>query len=416
MAEHQNKKHTEPSPLDINCSNACIRAGLAALLFSALAISMLQPLTHGKALDALLKYVSWRFALKEALGQLETDPCWEELTNRGSGAQESKEGGFNFLLEYRCEPKPRSSGIQPQVIEPSPYSWLYKDKAIKQSSMAGADTLWSISSFINLRYSYADVQPESPSVPQADTDPPATPQGLKITVPIFPIHEVVDLLSELGDGQVLMLARSFSYRYDRSIYNWETLRHKLIIKNKSKEIPVISIPSKGKTYFVRSYSRDELLKYLTLQDVRSLATYELPDLSEVEFLIKESGRISLPWTSSPLGLGSASTFVELAILLSLIHFWLFQREAQYSNFFPAPGTLFGAYNRTQISQRIFLFLITVPPASAVMLAFRSFDFAPSNGLFAFFTFLFLVSIAYEHRRVKNTGAEGGLSGGVKPGH
>lgn len=401
MAEHQIEKHTEHSSLDINCSNACIRAGLAALLFSALAISMLQPLIHGNALNAISKYVSWRFALKEALGQLDTDPCWEELTKSGLGDQESKEWGFNFLLEYKCEPKQRTSGMKPQVMEPFAYSWVYKDKAFKQSFIGKTDNSWIASSLINLGHSFANAQP-------------ATPQGLKITVPIFPIHEVVDLLSELGDGQVLMLARSFSYRYDLSIYKWETLRHTLIIKNESKEIPVITIPSKGKSYFVATYSRDKLIKYLTLQDVRSLATYELPDLSEVEFLKKESGRISLPWTATPLGLGSASTFVELAILLSLIHFWLFQREAQYSNFFPAPGTLFGAFNRTQISQMIFLVLIIVPPASAVMLAFRSFDFAPSNGLFAFFTFLFSVSIAYEHRRVKNTGAKGGSSGGIKP--
>ena len=66
--------------LDIRCSEACTRAGLTALLFSALAMAMLQPFnTEQKSFDALANYLAWRWALKETLDELDADGCWQSL-------------------------------------------------------------------------------------------------------------------------------------------------------------------------------------------------------------------------------------------------------------------------------------------------------------------------------------------------
>lgn len=114
--------------------------------------------------------------------------------------------------------------------------------------------------------------------------------------------------------------------------------------------PEIPDRQKGLETYVPSYSREGLLKSLTLENVRELATYELPNISEVERPIIDENRFTLTPTAPPLTLISATTFVMLVILFSLAHFSFFQHEARRSDTFLAPGTLFGVLRRTKASR------------------------------------------------------------------
>mgnify|MGYP003395328783 CR=1 len=61
---NSNNCKKEPSQVDIRCSSACSRAAVTALLLSAIAISIIQPINEMKALTALSKYISLRDMLK----------------------------------------------------------------------------------------------------------------------------------------------------------------------------------------------------------------------------------------------------------------------------------------------------------------------------------------------------------------
>ena len=74
----------EPA-LDDRCSEACTRAGTFALLLSAVAIALLGPIVAANVRSALLDYISNRLALKEAVDQIQTNPCWQALIDERAG-------------------------------------------------------------------------------------------------------------------------------------------------------------------------------------------------------------------------------------------------------------------------------------------------------------------------------------------
>lgn len=156
------------SELDIRCSNACTRAGLTALLFSALAISMLQPLTKQKTFEALGKYIGSRLALQYALDELDADPCWQSLNRSESGASKWT---ISRLTEYQCTSKTKEPETKPEPAAPPP----------------------------------------NPKVP-------APPAGLRVSFPIEQAAMIANLLTALGDGDLLSLARFASNHFNYSIY------------------------------------------------------------------------------------------------------------------------------------------------------------------------------------------------------
>jgi len=123
--------------------------------------------------------------------------------------------------------------------------------------------------------------------------------------------------------------------------------------------------------YERSYSKEELLRDLTLEDVRELAAHELPTISQTERPFMEEKRFTLSPTAPPLTITIAPTFVDLAILFSLAYFWFFQHEARRSDTFSAPGTLFGVLNRTKISRVAFSILMIIPAVSTMPLTWFS---------------------------------------------
>lgn len=212
---------------DIRCSNSCTRAGITALVLGAVALSMLQPLTKTRALDALLQYVSLRGSLKNELDRLEIDPAWKSLKASDFGDKASKDWNLAQLLDYKVK------------LSFAPSSVPESQEETKRKSAVS---------------------------PGPAKGPPAAPTGLSVTVErrLEPIHVVGDVLTRLGDGALLSRARNYSYRYDWSIYRWASLLYQLLVDSKSKEgVVMVPIPLRQKKQgsSVPNYSHDELLKY-----------------------------------------------------------------------------------------------------------------------------------------------------------
>jgi hypothetical protein len=270
-------KEWKASELDIRCSDACTRAGLTALLVSALAFSMLPILTHREALDALGKYMALRLTLKITLDDLDGEPCWEELKSQQPSGQAPNTWRLSQLIEVKC-----SSGRPPAQPEPT-----------------SADP-----------FPAPSPQQETSTPNDGRPAPPAAPTFLRIKYPLYQRHDLSDTLMALTDPHLLSRARDSSNYFNYSIYRWELLLFRSVIKNRN--IPIIRVYSqekKEKTY-VRTYSHEDLLKYLTLENIRELAAYELPKLSDVESPIAQQRGFSWSLTTPPFDLLSATMFAS----------------------------------------------------------------------------------------------------------
>jgi hypothetical protein len=82
----------------LRCSTACTRAGLAALTFSVLAFSLLQPLEKAGDTDALLQYLYFRVALGATIKGFDPVKCW-----KNQSWDSIKDSEFSSLIDKRCD-------------------------------------------------------------------------------------------------------------------------------------------------------------------------------------------------------------------------------------------------------------------------------------------------------------------------
>ena len=255
------EENDQPLQLDARCSSSCTRAGLTILLFSALAFAMLSPLEKAKQLEAFGNYVTLRLGLKGILEQLETDPCWKTVVSREGS--EVTSWVLSRLTEIYCEVP---SVIKPKLSDPSNPSKIQKEKKTEKNSP-------------KLK------KDKTPSAPPTLSDIPAAPRLLAISFPMWQFKRIADILTILGDGKLLYLARSYSYQFNWLIYRWEVLEDKMILDR--SEMPVSTRPPEKMGKGIRTIPREKLIKNLTLDNVKELSNYELPELSELESHTKE---------------------------------------------------------------------------------------------------------------------------------
>ena len=354
----ETEENNQSSQLDVRCSSSCTRAGLTILLFSALAIAMLLPLEKVKQFNALADYVYFRYQLKDTLDQLEAEPCWKVFITK-EGNQVSS-WLLSVLLEIYFEP-PQTD--KPKIIYPSTLNKSQENKKTQKN-------------FQNL---------------ERDKIPPAPPT-LRISYKLWHFQRIAEILTDLGSAKLLTLARSYSPRFSISIYRWEILRKRMISNN--RKIPVISRPPEKKLKEEPSIPREELTKYLTLDDIRDLSNYELLELSDIDPLRRELSYFNLPSLGMPVETFSATYFIQLGLIFSLAYFWLFQYEAKLSKNYPAPGTLFGVFQRTYISQNMFKVFVALPAISSALLAIKTLPYTYWNAAFTVFVVGFSIMIVW----------------------
>ena len=319
----RNDIETAWSQHDDSCSKSCTRSGVAVLVLSAYALSMLPSLGKMEPLNALLGYISRRITLKENFGQLPSDSVWKRLKASDPTAETWELGK---LLQY---------GENSTTKKP-----------VQQSSKESIEGLPGKTGVVS-----DDISPESPPI-----GPPAAPTGLGFVVGIGPIPIIIKTLEELSDDAFLVRAQKYSYRYDNSIYRWSLLRNSFFIYTSDDS-------SKGQVPTTPGMK----ISKLTLPQVEELANFNLPEISESERLLKE-GTFTFPSMGLPLGITSATLFVEIGLLLLTSYFWIWYREARLSPNFPASGTLFGALARSASSRLMFSLLIVSPPIAAALVA------------------------------------------------
>jgi hypothetical protein len=166
--------------------------------------------------------------------------------------------------------------------------------------------------------------------------------------------------------------------FDFSIVRWGNKRNVLMYRNAVRhsctvpqlEVPTLPAGAPKPEFFVPLLDRDALLKCLTLQDARELATFELPTFGNPLQLDDRivSKQVDLKPGSLPGDLYPASVVVQIFLFFVIVYFGAFAREAASSAEFPAAGTLFGAFSRSRGTLLFMLLALWTPLLSSVAMS------------------------------------------------
>jgi hypothetical protein len=115
-------------------------------------------------------------------------------------------------------------------------------------------------------------------------------------------------------------------------------------------------------------SENDLRKYLTVGAAVDVANFRKPDLADEKNLLTEHS-LTLPQVSIPLPPEIAASLVQTLLLILLWYFYLFQKEALSvaGSSFPGTATLFSVLQRTKIAQWSFYILCTLPVLASLRL-------------------------------------------------
>lgn len=353
-----------PTQVDNRCSAACTRAAIAIVLFTALAILVLQPLRQVRANNAFGEYVTKRLQLKYAIEALDSDFCWKKLRSSKFGEDAYKQWNLATLMGFRCG----DIGDLDGKPEPVFSSW-------------GVYFKWDM-----------------PSFEKTHKGPPPAPTNLRVVYPIDEIQYAVDILTSLGNGEFINKARSASTIYDHAIYRWQVFINRILLP---KNMPVVSSSvatiAKDKKQ-IWHLSRKDLLEKLSLEDLTLLSNYESPELSEVVSVLKIKDSFTLPSLGMTVGLAEAPIFIELGMLISLIYFWLYQREAKLSQSYPAMSTLFSVFMGSFGARILFYIFCVAPPLSAIILGRYAWHYTYFPVIIALCSTFFSCLIIYESKK------------------
>jgi hypothetical protein len=108
----------------------------------------------------------------------------------------------------------------------------------------------------------------------------------------------------------------------------------------------------------------------TLDEIRNLSSYELPDIKSVIDFVKPYVLLQMPWEPLRFTVAYAATMHEFILLLITTYFWLVYSEVM-SLWEPTPGTFLSASIRSGTSRIVFRCFVAIPALSAVLVAFES---------------------------------------------
>lgn len=136
---------------------------------------------------------------------------------------------------------------------------------------------------------------------------------------------------------------------------------------------------KSRLSYVPALTTEALLNCLTVRDVRELAHFEQPTISNPMEL---GGRIGPTVELAPGSLPGraidiqAATFAIQALLFfAVMYFGAFARDAVTSSTFPVSGTLFGAFSKSRSTLIVLLLALWTPFVASAVVALVSLRWA-----------------------------------------
>ncbi len=349
MADDPQANIAEPSKADEAASEACTKSG-AVILLLFVALLLLIPNWVRRPIDtALGRYVAIRSQLAISLDELNDDPFWQRYVASHPAAESTS---IAQLVKLQVDESPIGNAT---VGKPPPR----RPPVVVKSSTHGGRTR------------------SGPPGP-----PPPRPPGMlsvKVFGQISAMGPIAQLPGDLHEPDLLAQPRQFSNFFNLSIYTWVIKRDDLLVRRintsacySGKEFPTPRYKGPVPAFSVPAIKKDALLSCFTLRDVRELAQFQLPKVSNPTELGGSIGQtVEVTTGSLPHDLYMASIVAQILLFFAVMYFAAFAREAVSSPSFPARGTLFSALSKSPWTLLVFLMALWAPLVASAALAICS---------------------------------------------
>lgn len=336
MPDEPQNEANDTSKTDSSASEACTRSGTFALTLSVVLFALVPAWVHRPSEIALGRYLDYRFALASDIERLDANPLWKIYKDS------------NPLAES-----------MPLSRLPSQVSWVFRSNSSDDGSAQKKPS---------------QLRPTDPT----DRRPPP-PTGLTATtiVDLPEIPALLETVKQLNNSDLLTDSREYSNFFSFSIARWVQSRNNLIYRNAVVDgCATRAIERPHKFSFSLVYTPEiepeVLLACLKLTDLRDLAKFEQPVMTNPDQIGGHIGRdVDLSPGSLPRAPQTATLVTQALLFFVLIYFGAFTNEAILSQSFPAPGTLFGAFSKSQLTLRVFAFGLFIPPVASLSAAITS---------------------------------------------
>lgn len=317
------------------CSEACTRAGIAALLLTAVAFSLQAPVRNIARLDVYGKYVTARIKLKFAVEDVAQHPVWRKLLK--TVGEEMRHWPLN-RIEQRAEQ-------------------LQQEMA--QDEARG----------ITIQAVGIDPHETTEPVKEATPETPSPPRIASITVVLSlnwfgPGSDIGKALTALDDTEPQGQAAEYSNDVRFRIVRWQRLRNHIF--RVTRDTDGLDVRRK---YLISSFKQG--MGLLSWTELEQLANTEM---DEASFFDREAGnfRAAVPWLPERINAYSAAELVSVSMCFVVFYFWLYVRHARAKAAKLVDGTLFAAISQDRWSRYLFT-LVALAPASALLALVRATD-------------------------------------------
>lgn len=374
---------------EVRCSSACTRAGITALVLAALAISILQPLSKTRFLDAARQYILLRADMEYALYELDRDECWNAYKSDNPNIEKHT---LRYLMDVNCGLVDGVfKGFRKPQINPDEKK---NDSAPNPLTMYIVDTIEPLDNLNNIILKLFN----------------RTTSPLTNTMHVSPyFHETI-----------YKWQNEWIYLITQKLKSISTAEYKHFARDESPNDKVDSSTIKVYRYNIiesvpgrMNFSKILLLAspnqyadLLTLEDIRQLSKKD----TSTSILLNEDTGVDIYTFNTRINPELAGILIGLGLCITLFYFWIFQREAQSSPLFPFPGTLFSVFSKGTVPRVAFFLLIVIPAVSVTLTAWYQVPKYATGAIFAIVTVIICCLIGYQAivgwKRIREIGAKG----------
>jgi len=366
---------------EVRCSEVCTRSGVTALLLAGLTFLLIPIGNEELRLSSLKYYANLRITLADVIEALNSDECWRKL-----GQQRSLETyRVSEIVQLSCRREYGINGVQISIEKeaPAPLTDNSRDSTSTVTTTGKRDG------------DSRRATTRSGSSTETRLDPP---QSVRVSLSrALPYAEnLLELMVRLADEKVLNRAQEVSPRIRSYIFRWERNASAILQRRnmaggppagtRSDSPKVIDMPPEQ----FRGAHRNTLVSVLTLGDILDISAYELQTISTAKEVDSRSKLVNIPGLTIDVGLGLGSVVANVFMLVSIVYFMLYFREASRGDTFPAPGTLFSVAQNGIIARGFFVVLSLVPAASTVTLTLVHFR----NSLLFYVVSILMVAFSF----------------------